>query len=116
MKDLIDSLAINGHATDSVKLSSIISNTMQDAQYSFSAREHANIIVKYESQYGDHTVTEIRALYAIQQMEECIANEDPNSGWDVMSALSKAYNALPLASPLREDARAMYEKAMNKWH
>ena len=115
MKDLIETLAINGHANDSTKLSYIVSNTMQDAQYSFGAREHANILEKYESQYGDRTVAEIRSLYAIQQVEKCMVTEDPGNAFGVVDTLAKAYNALPLASPLRETARVVYEKAMNKW-
>jgi len=115
MKELVEVLATNGYARDSVKLSYIVCNTMQDAQYSPGGRKHVDVLIKYEAQYGDRTVAEIRALYAIQQMEECFANDDAGAAISGTELLSKAYNTLPPTSPLREEARALWDKARVKW-
>jgi predicted ATP-grasp superfamily ATP-dependent carboligase len=74
------------------------------------------VLRKYETQYGDRTVNEIRALYAIQQMEECLAKNDPDTALSVLALLSRAYNTLPPTSPLREEAKALWDKAMYTWH
>jgi hypothetical protein len=116
MKELIETLSINGYACDSTKLSYILANTMQDAQYSPGAHEHVSVLRKYDAQYGDSTVAEIRAFYAIQQMEECLAKNDPDTALSVLALLSRAYNTLPPTSPLHEKARALWNKAMDTWH
>ena len=116
MKELIEALSTNGYARDSTKLSSILANTAQDAQYSMGAREHVSVLGKYDAQYGDRTVTEIRAIYAIQQMEVCLAKNDPDTALSVLALLSRAYDTLPPTSPLREEAKALWDRAMYTWH
>lgn len=116
MKELVDALADNGYANGSAKLSSIVADTMQDGQYSMAARDNALVLARYEAEYGARTVAEIRALYAIQQMEQCLAADDPDVAIGVMSLLARARDALPLNSPLREDLRAACDKAMAQWH
>jgi hypothetical protein len=116
MKELVDALVDNGYANGSAKLSSIVADTMQDGQYSMAARDNALVLARYEAEYGPCTVAEIRALYAIQQMEQCLAADDPDTAIGVMSLLAKARDALPLNSPLREDLRAACDKAMAQWH
>jgi hypothetical protein len=116
MKELIDALADNGYASGSAKLSGIVADTMQDGQYSLSARENGLVLARYEAEYGARTVAEIRALYAIQQMEQCLAADDPDTALGVMSLLARARDALPLNSPLREDLRVACDKAMAQWH
>jgi hypothetical protein len=116
MKELVDALADNGYANGSAKLSSIVADTMQDGQYSMAARDNALVLARYEAEYGPRTVAEIRALYAIQQMEQCLAADDPDVAIGVMSLLARARDALPLNSPLREDLRVACDKAMVQWH
>lgn len=117
MKELVDALADNGYANGSAKLSSIVADTMQDGQYSMAARDNALVLARYETEYGPRTVAEIRALYAIQQMEQCLAADDPTVALGgVMSLLARARDALPLNSPLREDLRVACDKAMAQWH
>jgi hypothetical protein len=43
-------------------LSSIISNSMQDAWYSPNSNANAKILLKYEAQYGHLTVEVLRKL------------------------------------------------------
>jgi hypothetical protein len=63
MDELIKALDANGYSNDpSMTLSSIIWNTMQDAQYSPVAYANYNILGKYESQYGHLTVEALRKL------------------------------------------------------
>jgi hypothetical protein len=116
MKELIDALADNGYASGSAKLSGIVADTMQDGQYSLSARENGLVLARYEAEYGSRTAAEIRALYAIHQMEQCLAADDPDTALGVMSLLARARDALPLNSPLREDLRVACDKAMAQWH
>lgn len=61
MDELIKALDANGYSRNSaMTLSSIIANTMQDAQYSPGASANALTLRKYEEQYGNLTVTEIK--------------------------------------------------------
>ena len=63
MDELIKALDANGHARNpSMTLSSIISNSMQDAQYSPNSNANAKILLKYEEQYGHLTVEVLRKL------------------------------------------------------
>ena len=53
MDELIKALNENGHSHNpSMTLSSIIANTMQDAQCSSSSHANAKILLKYEAQHG----------------------------------------------------------------
>jgi hypothetical protein len=113
MKELVDALAFIEHG--STRLDHLIGEVMQDGQHSHIARAMGIVLGKYVAEYGTRTVSEIRALYAIQQMEECLSNDDPNTAISGMELLSKAYNTLPLASPLREEAKALWDKARVKW-
>ena len=60
MDDLIAALTNNGFATDSARLDDVIANTLQDAQYSSAARENIRVLLKYDGQYGQLTVGEIK--------------------------------------------------------
>jgi len=60
MDDLVSALAQNGFATDSALLGDVIANTLQDAQYSSAARENVRVLLKYDDQYGQVTVGEIK--------------------------------------------------------
>ena len=63
MNELIKALDSNGYASNpSMTLSSVICNTMQDAQYSPASYANYNILGKYESQYGHLTVEALRKL------------------------------------------------------
>ena len=63
MDELIKALDANGHARNpSMTLSSIISNSMQDAQYSPGSSVNALILLKYEERYGHLTVEALRKL------------------------------------------------------
>lgn len=116
MKELIDALMENGYARGSATLSHIVADTMQDGQYSLAARANAVTLAKYEAQYGSRTAPEIRALYAIEQMDQCLANDDHASAYVLESVLAKARDALPLVSPLREQLNEAWRRAMAKWH
>ena len=68
MKELIDALDFT-HRTDTT-LTNIISNAMQDCQYSPFAddiRKKIAILMKYHAQYGHLTVAQIRALGTTSQ-------------------------------------------------
>jgi hypothetical protein len=57
MDELIQALRNNGYSRNrDMTLSSVISNTMQDAQYSSGARENYTILMKYEKEYGNRTM------------------------------------------------------------
>jgi len=63
MDELIKALDENGYSRNpSMTLSSIIANTMQDAQYSHGASANYRILCKYEEQYGKLTVEVLRKL------------------------------------------------------
>ena len=63
MDELIKALNENGYSRNtSMTLSEIITNTMQDRQYSASASANYNILSKYEEQYGNLTVEVLRKL------------------------------------------------------
>jgi hypothetical protein len=63
MDELIKALDANGYSRNpSMTLSEIITNTMQDRQYSASASTNYNILSKYEEQYGNLTVEVLRKL------------------------------------------------------
>jgi hypothetical protein len=63
MDELIKALDANCYARKpSMTLSSIICNTMQDAQYSPSSYSNYNILGKYEKEYGHLTVEALRKL------------------------------------------------------
>ena len=63
MDDLIKALDANGYSSNpSMTLSTIIANTMQDAQYSPGASANALTLRKYEEQYGQLTVEVLRKL------------------------------------------------------
>ena len=63
MDELIKALDENGYSRNpSMTLSSIIANSMQDAQYSPSSHANAKILLKYEAQHGHLTVEVLRKL------------------------------------------------------
>jgi hypothetical protein len=63
MDELIKALDANGYSSNpSNTLSTIIANTMQDAQYSSGASANALTLRKYEEQYGNLTVEVLRKL------------------------------------------------------
>lgn len=61
MKELVDILA---NKDESLILNHLVSLAMQDGNYSPHARAAANIMLKYEKEYGHLTVGQIRKLYA----------------------------------------------------
>ena len=62
MDELLEALAQNGFARPSATLDSIVANTLQDAMYSPGAVTNARILMRYQGQYGQMTVAEIKAL------------------------------------------------------
>lgn len=63
MDELIKALDANGYSRNpTLTLSTIIANTMQDAQYSPGASANYHILSKYEEQYGNLTVEVLRKL------------------------------------------------------
>jgi hypothetical protein len=63
MDELIKALDANNYSRNpSLTLSSIIANTMQDAQYSPGASANYIILCKYQEQYGHLTVEVLRKL------------------------------------------------------
>ena len=63
MDELIKALDANGYSCNpSMTLSTIIANTMQDAQYSPGASTNAQTLRKYEEQYGHLTIEVLRKL------------------------------------------------------
>jgi len=61
MKELVDILV---NKDESLILNHLVSHAMQDGQYSPDARVAANIMLKYEKEYGHLTVGQIRKLYS----------------------------------------------------
>jgi hypothetical protein len=61
MKELVDLLT---YKDESLFLNHLISAAMQHGQYSPGARNAANIMLKYEKEYGHLTVGQIRKLYS----------------------------------------------------
>lgn len=60
MDELIQALRDNGYSRNKdMTLSSVISNTMQDSQYSPGARENYLILMKYENAFGYRTMKEL---------------------------------------------------------
>jgi hypothetical protein len=63
MDELIKALDENGYSRNpTMTLSTIISHTMQDAQYSPGASANYRVLCKYEEQYGNLTVEVLRKL------------------------------------------------------
>lgn len=62
MDELIEAISNNGFARDSATLNDVISDTMQDGQYSASAHTNGIILRKYQAVYGNYTISEIKAL------------------------------------------------------
>ena len=62
MDELLEALSQNGFARPSATLDSIVANTLQDAMYSPGAVTNARILMRYQGQYGQMTVAEIKAL------------------------------------------------------
>lgn len=57
MDELVEALRNNGYSRNAnMTLSSVIANTMQDAQYSPGARQNLQILIKYEKEYGHQTM------------------------------------------------------------
>jgi len=63
MDELMKALDANGYSSNpSMTLSSIIANTMQDAQYSPGAYGNLQTLCWYEKKYGHLTVEALRTL------------------------------------------------------
>ena len=63
MDELIKTIDANGYSSNpSITLSTIIANTMQDAQYSPGASANALTLRKYEEKYGHLTIEVLRKL------------------------------------------------------
>jgi hypothetical protein len=60
MEDLLEALNTNGFAHVDATLAHVISNTMQDAQYSPGAHANLAVLLKYELEMGDWRVGEIK--------------------------------------------------------
>lgn len=60
MEDLLEALNTNGHARVDATLDDVISNVMQDAQYSPSAHKALAVLRKYQLEMGDWRIGEIK--------------------------------------------------------
>lgn len=61
-RELLEALATNGFAYDSATLNYVIAHTMQDGQYSAAARRVAEVLAKYEVEYGHLTVKQLKSM------------------------------------------------------
>lgn len=57
MDELVEALRNNGYSRNAnMTLSSVIANTMQDAQYSPGGSQNLQVLLKYEKEYGHQTM------------------------------------------------------------
>jgi hypothetical protein len=60
MDELVAALRANGYSRNqNMTLSSVVANTMQDGQYSSGAFQNAEILRKYEREYGHLTMKDL---------------------------------------------------------